>query len=108
MLRFDWKSAKWTTYSATPATWNPELAHKYGVVLSEEADARKILPRNCYDAHRLKNLMDFVNFQYQQKRSKNAQLNDFECFWELGSKLDIPEPFDHHILRKWKMNSVTL
>jgi beta-glucosidase len=49
VLRFDWKSANWTTDSATflpngsaiAATWNPELAHKYGVVLGEEANARK-------------------------------------------------------------------
>jgi beta-glucosidase len=49
VLRFDWKSANWTTDSATflpngsaiAATWNPEMAHKYGVVLGEEANARK-------------------------------------------------------------------
>jgi beta-glucosidase len=49
VLRFDWKSANWTTDSATflpngsaiAATWNPSLAHKYGVVLGEEANARK-------------------------------------------------------------------
>lgn len=47
--RFEWKSAKWTTDSATffpngsaiAATWNPAMAHKYGVVLGEEANARK-------------------------------------------------------------------
>src|SRR6185503_13428289 len=47
--RFDWNSAGWTTDSATflpngsaiAATWNPEMAHKYGVVLGEEANARK-------------------------------------------------------------------
>jgi beta-glucosidase len=49
VLRFDWKSAKWTTDSATflpngsaiAATWNPAMANKYGVVLGEEANARK-------------------------------------------------------------------
>jgi beta-glucosidase len=49
VLRFDWKSANWTTDSATflpngsaiAATWNPAMAHKYGVVLGEEANARK-------------------------------------------------------------------
>jgi len=47
--RFDWKSANWTTDSATffpngsamAATWNPEMARKYGVALGEEANARK-------------------------------------------------------------------
>lgn len=47
--RFGWKSANWTTDSATflpngsaiAATWNPEMAHKYGVVMGEEANARK-------------------------------------------------------------------
>ena len=47
--RFDWNSAGWTTDSATflpngsaiAATWNPAMAHKYGVVLGEEANARK-------------------------------------------------------------------
>jgi len=47
--RFDWKSANWTTDSATffpngsaiAATWNPAMAHKYGVALGEEANARK-------------------------------------------------------------------
>jgi beta-glucosidase len=47
--RFDWKSAGWTTDSATflpngsaiAATWNPVMANKYGVVLGEEANARK-------------------------------------------------------------------
>ncbi len=47
--RFDWASANWTTDSATflpngsaiAATWNPDMAHKYGVVLGEEANARK-------------------------------------------------------------------
>jgi len=49
IARFDWASANWTTDSATflpngsaiAATWNPEMAHKYGVVLGEEANARK-------------------------------------------------------------------
>jgi len=49
VLRFDWKSANWTTDSATflpngsamAATWNPAMANKYGVVLGEEANARK-------------------------------------------------------------------
>jgi beta-glucosidase len=49
VLRFDWKSAGWTTDSATflpngsaiAATWNPAMAYKYGVVLGEEANARK-------------------------------------------------------------------
>jgi len=49
VLRFDWKSANWTTDSATflpngsaiAATWNPQMAYKYGVVLGEEANARK-------------------------------------------------------------------
>jgi beta-glucosidase len=49
VLRFDWKSANWTTDSATflpngsaiAATWNPAMAHEYGVVLGEEANARK-------------------------------------------------------------------
>ncbi|MFD1257832.1 glycoside hydrolase family 3 C-terminal domain-containing protein [Mucilaginibacter terrae] len=49
VLRFDWKSANWTTDSATfmpngsaiAATWNPALAHSYGVVIGEEANARK-------------------------------------------------------------------
>ncbi len=47
--RFGWNSANWTTDSATflpngsaiAATWNPEMAHKYGVVMGEEANARK-------------------------------------------------------------------
>ncbi|SDT04087.1 beta-glucosidase [Mucilaginibacter mallensis] len=47
--RFDWNSANWTTDSATflpngsaiAATWNPALANKYGVVIGEEANARK-------------------------------------------------------------------
>jgi len=47
--RFDWASANWTTDSATflpngsaiAATWNPLMAHKYGVVIGEEANARK-------------------------------------------------------------------
>ncbi|MCR8557216.1 glycoside hydrolase family 3 C-terminal domain-containing protein [Mucilaginibacter sp. BJC16-A38] len=47
--RFDWASANWTTDSATflpngsaiAATWNPAMAHKYGVVIGEEANARK-------------------------------------------------------------------
>ncbi|SDS67947.1 beta-glucosidase [Mucilaginibacter mallensis] len=47
--RFGWNSANWTTDSATflpngsaiAATWNPEMAHKYGVVIGEEANARK-------------------------------------------------------------------
>ncbi len=46
--RFGWNSANWTTDSATllpngsaiAATWNPEMAHKYGVVMGEEANAR--------------------------------------------------------------------
>lgn len=49
VLRFDWRSAGWTTDSATflpngsaiAATWNPKMAYKYGVVLGEEANARK-------------------------------------------------------------------
>jgi len=49
VLRFDWKSANWTTDSATflpngsaiAATWNPVMANKYGIVLGEEANARK-------------------------------------------------------------------
>ena len=49
VLRFDWKSANWTTDSATflpngsaiAATWNPAMAHQYGVVLGAEANARK-------------------------------------------------------------------
>ncbi len=49
VLRFDWKSANWTTDSATflpngsamAATWNPDMTYKYGVVLGEEANARK-------------------------------------------------------------------
>jgi beta-glucosidase len=49
VLRFDWKSAGWTTDSATffpngsaiAATWNPLMANKYGVALGEEANARK-------------------------------------------------------------------
>src|SRR5579875_2084615 len=49
VLRFDWKSANWSTDSATflpngsaiAATWNPAMANKYGVVLGEEANARK-------------------------------------------------------------------
>jgi beta-glucosidase len=49
VLRFDWKSANWTTDSATfmpngaaiAATWNPSLARQYGVVIGEEANARK-------------------------------------------------------------------
>ncbi|MGF7076070.1 beta-glucosidase [Mucilaginibacter sp. 3215] len=47
--RFDWASANWTTDSATflpngsaiAATWNPIMANKYGVVIGEEANARK-------------------------------------------------------------------
>ncbi|MCR8558837.1 glycoside hydrolase family 3 C-terminal domain-containing protein [Mucilaginibacter sp. BJC16-A38] len=47
--RFDWASANWTTDSATflpngsaiAATWNPAMAHKYGVVIGEEANARQ-------------------------------------------------------------------
>ncbi len=47
--RFDWTSANWTTDSATflpngsaiSATWKPALANKYGVVIGEEAHARK-------------------------------------------------------------------
>lgn len=47
--RFDWASANWTTDSATflpngsaiAATWNPAMARLYGVVLGEEANARK-------------------------------------------------------------------
>lgn len=47
--RFDWASANWTTDSATflpngsaiAATWNPAMAYKYGVVIGEEANARK-------------------------------------------------------------------
>ncbi|AYL95535.1 glycoside hydrolase family 3 C-terminal domain-containing protein [Mucilaginibacter celer] len=47
--RFDWASANWTTDSATflpngsaiAATWNPTMANKYGVVIGEEANARK-------------------------------------------------------------------
>jgi beta-glucosidase len=47
--RFDWASANWTTDSATflpngsaiAATWNPALANQYGVVIGEEANARK-------------------------------------------------------------------
>jgi beta-glucosidase len=47
--RFDWNSANWTTDSATflpngsaiAATWNPEMANSYGVVLGQEANARK-------------------------------------------------------------------
>lgn len=47
--RFDWASANWTTDSATflpngsaiAATWNPAMAHKYGVVIGEEANAMK-------------------------------------------------------------------
>jgi len=49
ILRFDWNSAHWTTDSATflpngsaiAATWNPAMAHLYGVVLGQEANARK-------------------------------------------------------------------
>jgi beta-glucosidase len=47
--RFDWASANWTTDSATflpngsaiAATWNPIMANCYGVVIGEEANARK-------------------------------------------------------------------
>jgi beta-glucosidase len=47
--RFDWASANWTTDSAMflpngsaiAATWNPVMAHQYGVVIGEEANARK-------------------------------------------------------------------
>ena len=47
--RFDWNSANWTTDSATflpngsaiAATWNPAMANKYGIVMGEEANARK-------------------------------------------------------------------
>ena len=47
--RFDWASANWTTDSATflpngsaiAATWNPAMANKYGVVMGQEANARK-------------------------------------------------------------------
>ncbi len=46
--RFDWNSANWTTDSATflpngsaiAATWNPEMANKYGIVIGQEANAR--------------------------------------------------------------------
>lgn len=49
VLRFDWKPAGRTDDSATflpngasiAATWNPEMAKKYGIVLGEEANARK-------------------------------------------------------------------
>lgn len=49
VLRFDWKSAGWTTDSATffpngsaiAATWNPLMAFKYGITLGKEANARK-------------------------------------------------------------------
>lgn len=48
LMHSDWKSANWTTDSATflpngsaiAASWNPALAYKYGVVLGEEANAR--------------------------------------------------------------------
>ena len=47
--RFDWNSANWTTDSATflpngsaiAATWNPEMANKYGIVIGQEANSRK-------------------------------------------------------------------
>ncbi|WDF80614.1 glycoside hydrolase family 3 C-terminal domain-containing protein [Mucilaginibacter sp. KACC 22773] len=47
--RFDWASANWTTDSATflpngsaiAATWNPVMANRYGVVIGQEANARK-------------------------------------------------------------------
>jgi len=47
--RFDWNSANWTTDSATffpngsaiAATWNPAMANEYGVVIGQEANARK-------------------------------------------------------------------
>ncbi|MBC8052932.1 MAG: glycoside hydrolase family 3 C-terminal domain-containing protein [Sphingobacteriaceae bacterium] len=47
--RATWNSAKWTTDSATffpngsalAATWNPELAYRYGAAMGEEARARK-------------------------------------------------------------------
>lgn len=47
--RFDWASANWTTDSATylpngsaiAATWNPVMANRYGIVIGEEANARK-------------------------------------------------------------------
>jgi beta-glucosidase len=47
--RFDWASANRTNDSATflpngsaiAATWNPAMAHKYGVVIGEEANAMK-------------------------------------------------------------------
>ncbi len=47
--RFDWNSANWTTDSATflpngsaiAATWNPDMANKYGVIIGQEANARK-------------------------------------------------------------------
>jgi len=47
--RFDWTSANWTTDSATflpngsaiAATWNPDMANEYGVVIGQEANARK-------------------------------------------------------------------
>ncbi|WP_419698565.1 glycoside hydrolase family 3 C-terminal domain-containing protein [Mucilaginibacter sp. NFX135] len=47
--RFDWASANWTTDSAMflpngsaiAATWNPVMANRYGVVIGEEANARK-------------------------------------------------------------------
>ncbi len=47
--RFDWNSANWTTDSATflpngsaiAATWNPDMANEYGVVIGQEANARK-------------------------------------------------------------------
>lgn len=49
ILRFDWNSAHWTTDSATfmpngsaiAATWNPAMANLYGVVIGQEANARK-------------------------------------------------------------------
>jgi len=49
LMRSDWKSANWTTDSATflpngsaiAASWNPAMAYKYGVGLGEEANARK-------------------------------------------------------------------
>ena len=49
IARFDWASANWTTDSATflpngsaiAATWNPAMANKYGVVIGQEANARK-------------------------------------------------------------------
>lgn len=49
IARFDWASANWTTDSATflpngsaiAATWNPAMAYKFGLVMGQEANARK-------------------------------------------------------------------